>query len=301
MSFWRPVPSWGGWVGIALIVVLLAGLIALCNFVVTAPINALSFLYGLLILGGLVALAFLAYWLYGYYTLYYILDRDALRIHWAGFETIVPIMGIRAVSSGGLAGAKFPLLRWPGYCIGKGFLEGFPITQYYTRRSSESEIIITTRSTAYVISPEDPEGFQQALALRQSLGAVHSLQSKVVASRFLGLPFWSDHLAHRFLLAALVLNLGLFAYLCVAYPDFPPILPVHFTALGESDRLAPAITVFAIPAIGALGLILNSLLGLAIHSRERLATLLLWGGTVVIQAYLWVALLGITSMRVIGV
>ena len=98
-------------------------------------------------------------------------------------------------------------------------------------------------------------------------------------------------MAHVLWLAALALNLALFGFLAWAYPELPPVLPFHFDSLGQVDRLAPAITIFAIPAIGALGLLLNGLLGVVIHSGQRVATLLLWAGTVLIQLYLWLATL----------
>ena len=91
-----------------------------------------------------------------------------------------------------------------------------------------------------------------------------------------------------------MLNLGLLACLCAIYPNLTPVLPVHFDAFDEVNRIAPAIAVFFLPAVGALSLLSNGLLGFLIHSRHRLATLLLWGGTSAVQIYLWVAALGIT-------
>jgi len=48
-----------------------------------------------------------------------------------------------------------------------------------------------------------------------------------------------------------------------------------------------------VPIIGTLVTLINGLLALAIHQRERLAALLLGGGSLGIVALLWVALLGL--------
>lgn len=278
--------------GVALSVVF--GLVAL---LLRNPIGLLSFLLGLFALAAFVAFFVLVYWTYGYYSLFYILDRDAFRIHWAGFEVLVPLLEIRGMVDGAsLASApQPPLLRWPGYQIGWSYHERLGQVAFYTRQAGPHSHFVLTDSVAYAISPADPEGFRQALELRQSLGPVHRLQPVIGASPLLALPFWSDRLAHGLWVGALALNLGLFAYLCALYPGLPPIMPVHFDALGEVDRLAPAVVLFIVPAIGALGLLLNGFVGFLIHARQRLGTLLLWGGTVVIQSYLWIAVLGILS------
>ena len=300
MSFWKTRSSVGGWVGIGLIVIVLVTVGMLVALLVSSPINLLSFCLGLLALASAVVLIVFAYWTYGYYTLYYTLDRDALRIRWTGFETTVPISDIQGVIEGKTdkGNTWLPFLRWPGYCIGRGRVRDIGEVMYYTVGPNKHQLLVLTDTVSYMISPEDPEGFQQALELRQSLGPVHEVEPQVTASRFLGLPFWSDGLVHRLGGVALALNLGLLAYLCAIYPNLAPVLPVHFDALDQVNRIAPAITVFFLPAIGALSLFLNGLFGFLIHSRHRLATMLLWAGTSAVQIYLWVATLGITFHRV---
>jgi hypothetical protein len=274
----------------------LAIVVMLFSLLVSGPVSMLSFLLGLVALSGVVVLVVFGYWTYGFYTLYYTLDRDALRIRWAGFETVVPIVDIQNATQAEPDGRRtaLPFLRWPGYCIGKGYIEGLGQAVYYAVNMQDNLVFVSTDTVTYVISPDDPEGFCQALALRQNLGPVHDLEMQITASGLLGLPFWADHFAHRLWGLALVLNLGLFAYLCAVYPNLAPVLPFHFDALGQVDRLAPTIAVFFIPFIGVLSLFLNGLMGLLVHSRHRLATLLLWCGTSLVQAYLWVAVLGIT-------
>lgn len=296
MSFWRVAPSWGGWVGVALVLTELGVCVGLVMLLLSWPISIWSFIFGLLALVAFAVLVILLYWTYGFFSLYYILDRDALRIHWAGYETIVPITDIKGVLTGDevTGWETLPHVRWPGYRIGPGFIEDVGPVFYYSVGGGQ-QVLVSTETVSYAISPEDPLGFLQALELRQSLGPVHRLEPRVVGKGVFAWSFWSDSLAHRLWLCALVFNLGLFAYVSIVFADLPPVVPIHFDAQGEVDRLAPAVMVFTMPAIGMLGLVLNGWLGILLHGRQRLATLMLWGSTSVIQIYLWLATLGVTS------
>jgi hypothetical protein len=295
MSFWKILPSWGGWVGIILTVVVLASVGGWSILLLQSPVNMASFGFGLAILITIVIVGVLAYWTYGYFSLYYILDRDALRIYWAGYETIVPLSEIHDVqAASAVAGhVSLPLLHWPGYQIGRGHIEGLGRVYFFSTQPRENQLLIVASGRAYAISPEDPEGLHQALKLRQSLGAMHPIAPAVVGGRVLGLSFWTDYLAQGLWGVALLLNVALFGYLCAIYPALPPILPFHFDAAGQIDRLGPAMNLFAIPAIGALGLLVNGVVGIAIHSGQRLGTVILWAGTVLIQSYLWMAALAV--------
>lgn len=301
MSFWRAQSSFGGWIGIILIGIVFVTTGLLFGLLISRPLNLISFLLGLLTIASAVLLAVLVYWTHGYYSLYYTLDRDVLRIRWTGFETVIPISEIQEVVEEQIdhGTISLPFLHWPGYCIGKGHAGGVDALYYATGLRHDSLLILTDK-VGYVISPEDPEGFAQALKLRQSLGPVRTSESGVLASGLLRLPLWSDHLAQWLWLGALVVNLVLVAYLCAVYPNLDPIVPAHFDVLGQVDRVAPAIVVFFIPVIGWAVLILNGLLGLWIHQKQRLATLLLWGGTGVVQGFLWLAALGITFHEMIA-
>ncbi len=293
MSFWKIHPSWGGWIGILLTVVALASVGGWSALLVHNPINMVSFGFGLVIVVTIVVAAVLAFWTYGYFSLYYILDRDALHIYWAGYETTIPLSEIHDVQAVSTPTGRvtLPLLHWPGYRIGRGHIEGLGLAYFFSTQPSENQLLVAAHGRAYVISPEDPEGLRQALILRQSLGVMHPVASAVVGGRLMGMSFWTDYLAQGLWGVALLLNVALFAYLCAVFPTLPPILPFHFDAAGQIDRVGPAVKLFAVPAIGALGLLVNGVVGIAIHSGQRVGTVILWAGTVLIQSYLWMAVL----------
>jgi hypothetical protein len=51
--------------------------------------------------------------------------------------------------------------------------------------------------------------------------------------------------------------------------------------------------VFRLPAIGLVALIVNSSLGILIHSRQRVGAYLLWGGAIAVQFLCWLAVLNV--------
>ena len=205
---------------------------------------------GLAILVTVVIAGLLAYWTYGYFSLFYILDRDALRIYWAGYETIVPLSEIRGVQIGAAVTGRvsLPLAALARLSDWARLHRRASVGSiFYATQPRENQLLILANGVSYAISPEDPEGLRQALDLRQSLGPMHAVAPAVVGGRVLGLSFWTDYQAQGLWGVALLLNIALFGYLCAIYPTLPPILPFHFDAAGEIDRLGPAMNVFAIP------------------------------------------------------
>ena len=87
--------------------------------------------------------------------------------------------------------------------------------------------------------------------------------------------------------------LALIGLLCFEFPTLPRLVPLHFDAVGNPDRLGPRGQIFIIPLIGLLALLLNGVLGWVAYRYERVAGYLLWGGTILIQVLVWAAALGI--------
>ena len=64
-------------------------------------------------------------------------------------------------------------------------------------------------------------------------------------------------------------------------------------AAGNADRVGARIKIFTIPLIGVLAFLSNGALGWLLHNRERVASYLLWGGSLLVQLLVWVAGVGI--------
>lgn len=102
-----------------------------------------------------------------------------------------------------------------------------------------------------------------------------------------------DRYLWALLIVALVVNLGLFAYLIFEFsrvpPIIPPLVPMHFDATREADRIEPRDGLFSLAQIGLVVILGNMGLGAFIYRRERLAAYLLASTSIVIQLLLWTA------------
>lgn len=280
-------------VAIALAVLTLDG--ALLLLLVRRPVTLLSFLLALLIVLSLPLLALLGYWLYGFFSLRYLLDRNGLTIVWAATKQIIPLPSITRVVRGETMDREAEIrgLNWPGYYVGYGQLPGMGETFFCATRPLLDQLLLVTPTRAYAISPADLDGFLADLELRRRLGPLKTLTQETRQARWLTLPIWTDGVAHLLLALGVVANAALFAYVCWRYPGLPALLPLHFDALGQADRIGLRAEVFKLPAIGLLALVANFALGSLLHDRERLVAYLLFAAVILVQGLLGVALLNI--------
>ncbi len=118
-------------------------------------------------------------------------------------------------------------------------------------------------------------------------------------------PDWQEHLPPSVLLVlrdrylwallivALVVNLGLFGYLMFEFTrvpaTLPPLVPLHFDANGDPDRIESQTALFSLAQIGLIVIVGNLGLGALMYRRERLATYLLAATAIAIQLLLWFA------------
>jgi len=288
---WKPSRLKGAAMGLAMALLVLA-LDGLSLFHLThSPITLLSFFEGLLVVLSLPILATLGYWLYGLFDLRYLLDRNGLVIVWAGTRQIIPLNRITRVVRGETIGEEVKMqgIKWPGYHIAYGQVEGLGLVLSYSTRPLRDQLLLVTPTITYGISPSDPEGFLADFELRRRLGPIRPLRQRSIQARFVTLPFWRDRIAHLLLALGSVANAALFAYICSIYPALPRFLPLHFDALGQVNRIGPRSEILLLPACGLIMLLFNSVLGFWVFNRERLAAYLLFAAAILVQALLWVA------------
>jgi hypothetical protein len=156
-------------------------------------------------------------------------------------------------------------------------------------------LVLVTPGTAFAISPHDPEGFVQAFEARRELGPNRLLEQEIRRASWFGWRIWSDQTTWVLLGAAMVINLGLFGYLCARFPNLDLQLPLHFDSLGQVDRIGTRTELFALPIIGLIILGTNLILGLALYRRERAGSYLLWGTAAAVQALFWLATFSIVT------
>jgi hypothetical protein len=292
---WNAKPSPGGPIGLAAALVVLTLDGALLLLLLRRPITLFSFVLALLIVLSLPLLALLGYWLYGFFRLRYLLDRNGLTIVWAATRRIIPLPRISRVVRGETVEGETVIqgVSWPGCHVGYGDLPGIGETFFCATRPLLDQLLLVTPSRAYAISPADLDGFLADLELRRRLGPLKSLAEETHKAPWMTLPIWADRGTHLLLALGAVVNAGLFAYVCWRYPALPSLLPLHFDALGQPDRIGLRAEVFKLPAIGLVILAANSALALLLHGRERLAATLLFAAALFAQFLLGVALLNI--------
>lgn len=99
--------------------------------------------------------------------------------------------------------------------------------------------------------------------------------------------FRGDRLFLLLLVGGFVANVFLFAFLGWYYRSLPQFLPLHYTALGEVDRVGGRREIFKLPVIGLIVLGTNALFGFLTYGRERTLTYLLLGAAIMEQFLLW--------------
>ncbi len=297
MTEWYTNPQTGLRVGLVLIAAILlvdGGLIA---WVATRPVDGLTFLGGLFVLGSLVAIAVMGYWISSLVQSAYVLDRNALVILWGQSEHVVPLPQIQRVVLGEevTGRVRFRGIRWPGHWVGYGRIEDIGPVLFFATAPLEEQVLLVTPGLAYGISPEDREGFLRTLTVRMQMGPTQLVEQTTHGPAFARWEIWRDRVALGLLVGGLVGLLALTGFLCFRFPDLPPLIPLHFSAAGDPDRLGTRGQIFFIPLIGLIVLTLNGMLGGLLYRYERLAAYLLWGGGLMMQVLFWGAVLGILA------
>jgi hypothetical protein len=294
---WKPERSLGVLVGIGFILLVLLADFFLFLRLVHLSINLTSFLLGLAILLSLPILAILGYWLYGLFNMSYYLDRNGLIINWAATKQIIPIGSIISVKKGEeIKGkARFRGMKWPGYWVGRGRVEGIGDVIFYATKPFSKQILLVTPSISYSISPPNTDSFLEAFEVRRRLGPVKLLKLESIQAPFRSWPIWSDKFALLLMGLGLIFNLSLFAYIFWLYPTLPWFLPFRFNAFGRVERMVIKSEIFRLPLGGLLVLFVNSAFSLLIYRKERIGAYLLWGVAILVQALLCLASLNIVG------
>ena len=294
---WPAKFSIGGLVGFLFIGPIVALDIWLLNLVINQGIRVqdisfLTFLMVVIVLLSVPVLLVLAYQTASWLTLRYRLDRNGVVVSWFGTQQTVPIRDIQRIVPGRQFGGTVVRrrgLHWPGHERGDGLVPGIGRTRFLATRPLEEQLLLVTPGQAFAISPGDPEGFLSAFESRRALGPNWLLEQTVRRAHWLTWPLWTDQTAWALLGVAVVVNLGLFGYLCLRFPGLDFQLPLHFNSLGQADRIGTKMELFALPIIGLIILGTNLGLGLILYQRERAGSYLLWGAAAAVQALFWLA------------
>lgn len=282
-----------GWRGAAVCGGIVLLIVLLLAWLTRRPVSGFSFVLALLILVAIPLLVYLGFRTLSSLLMEYWVDRDGVTVVWGPMREIIPIGSIERIQRGGFAGLQGRWWEWPNPYLTEGAAGGLgPIHSLATRPAAE-QVVLFTDQAAYALSPRAPDEFITALQARHKLGPARLLKPERRWPSPWQWDIWRDRLALVLLGLAALLNLVLFGYLCFRYPQLPADLPLHFDAQGQVDRYGSPASLFVLPLIGLGALVINGLWGGALYRRHRAGAYLLWGGALVVQFLVAVALINL--------
>ncbi|HUX76701.1 MAG TPA: PH domain-containing protein [Anaerolineae bacterium] len=295
MTEWKTDVGRGLSIGIGLMVTIVLVDVGLIWLAGIRPLAIGTFIIGLAVLFSLGLLALIGYWLQGLSSSGYFLDRNALVIHWGSIEQTIPAGQIERVLTGDKVEGhiQFHGGMWPGHCVGYGEVPGAGPALFYATVPPRYQIYIVTPGLTYGISPANAEGFLESLHKRLQMGPTQIVEQFSSLPGILNWAIWQDRVGLALLAVGFLAILALTGFLCFQFPALSRLVPLHFDAAGNADRLGSRGQIFFIPLIGLLALLLNGTLGAIAYRRERVASYLLWGGAVLVQVLVWTAAVGI--------
>lgn len=332
MQRWRPAPSAGSLVGILallLCVGAVAGLIlgAIPGAEGTPALAiVLWVLVGLLTLGG-IALAIL---LWGYFTLSYALDDvagGALILRWAWRTIRIPLAEIEYLGPARQILDQRSIHRlwpWPGYYLNTLSDDALGRIQLFATLPPRRQLLVCSAQGSFGFSPDRPAALMARFtALNEASEARGPLPTTTAApppavaeledeedltypsvaasgqsafrERTAGRPLslFADRPAVGLLLLGGALVAAMLWFILLRFDAVPQTLPLHYNAIGQPDRIGTPREIFLFPLIVALVAIANLALAWSVIRFDRFAARLLLGGTCLVQAVAWVALLKI--------
>ena len=285
------------WQGLAALCWLLLTDAILLAWLAFKPVGWSSFLLLLIFVATLPVLVHLTRRTWGAFNLEYWLDRNALRVRWAGTCQVIPLHCIRRIIEGVDERAVRPsFLDWPSPYVrivegGQGRrlvrLASVPLDQC---------LLIETDDGIFAISPADPISFLEELQALNRLGLSRTLPLvREQPTNYYALATESP--AGRWLLlAGLAGCLALFGYLMIRFPNLPEALVFHYNRQGVPDSIRPKDSLFLLPAVGLLTYLTNTLAGLWMRMQgQPSGAYLFWTGSLLVQALSLLALFSLTT------
>jgi hypothetical protein len=279
-------PCQDRWFGLLAIAALLLLDLGAIRLVMSRPVDGISFLLALWVLGSLLAAVYVGYRTLGAFTLEYWVDRDAVTLVWGPTRQIVPIGSIEQIAIGTQAQALTQPKPWHWPCRERRRVRcdrGLDIVNAYATRPLAEQVLLETGGENFSLSPVDPDGFVAAVQECYALGPARVLQTQIQRPPVWTWPLWRDRVALALIGAGLLGVLLMFGVLCFRFPGLSSDLPLHFDVNGVADRIESKAGLFALPVIGLLTWGVNLIAGIVLYRRvQRGAAYLLWGGAVAV-------------------
>lgn len=291
-------PALARWEGVAVALWIVLIDLLMLVWALRRPIDLLQFLLFLAILISIPLLLNLLYRIWAAFTLEYWVDRNAITLRWAHLHQLIPTQSVREI----VRGADLPprdithLLRWPMPFLELGATPTPQSTSLCATRPPTDCVVLYTDSGAYALSPVDADGFIAALQARYRLGATQTIAPRRVQRAWVTSALEHDRQGLWLLGIGLIGVLVLFAVLTISFPNLPDILAVRYNSQGLPEEIREKTALFRLLVIGLLAWSVNALGGLwLVRQHQRLGAHMLWGGAVVVQIFLLLALISLIT------
>ena len=262
------------------------------------PITWSSFLLLLALLATLPVLVHLTMRTWGAFNLEYWLDRNALRVRWAGTCQVIPLHRIQRIIEGVDEFTLRPsLLAWPSpFMRTMQGEQGRRLVRMASVPLGQC-LLIETDSGIFAISPADPVGFLDELQALNRLGLSRKLPLlREQPTNYYALATESTS-GRWLLLAGLVGCLVLFGYLMIRFPQLPETLVFHYNRQGVPDSIRHKSALFLLPVVGLLTYLTNTVVGVRMKLRSQPSgAYLFWAGSLLVQALSLMALFSLTNV-----
>jgi hypothetical protein len=291
----RPAPA--RWEGVAAAVWIVLIDLLVVVWALGRPIDLLQFLLFLVMVGSIPVLVHLFYRTWAAFTLEYWVDRNAITLRWAHLHQVIPMQSVREISRGAdLPVDAAQLRRWPMPFLDIAATPAAQSINLCATRPPAECVVLKTDTGIYALSPTDAEGFIEALQARYRLGATQSVTPRRVQRAWLANLLSEDRQGAWLLIIGLAGVLALFAVLTISFPNLPEVLAVRYNSQGLPEEIREKTALFRLLVIGLLAWGVNAVGGLWLaHQRQRIGAHMLWGGAIVVQGFLLLALISLIT------
>ena len=254
MSFSAVLPARWRWY----ILLLLVGWLAWTGsawWLFRQPFRLSTYLGGLgwTLLGGI--LAYLTYHFWALVRLRYTITRDGIYVRWGWQQFFMPMNEIQKVTDM-LSSARPFWWRWPALYVGSSQIAGRPIHAFSSVPWHQA-LVLTGPRVIFIISPQTPAAFIEALNARRALGPNRRRPLGWERPRWARWALWRDA------------------------PALSALVTVGVTTLllwGEAAGRVDNARLLHLVQLASFLLAGNTLLGFLVYARERMAALALWWG-----------------------
>lgn len=291
----RPIPDRTRWEGLVVCVwVILLDLLMLL-WSIRRPVDWIKF--GLLFLVFL-SIPFLVYWGYrawAAFTLEYWVDRNAVTLRWANVSQVIPLPAITQIGREGAwdlqeQGGQ----HWPAPYLRPGRTDHAAMLYLAASRPIDHCLIVETDECLFALSPQDPDGFVDAVQARYEMGPAQMLHIEMRRTAYRERFFGTAKLGLGLIGVGLIGVLVLVGVLMVNFPSLPDVLGFQYNSDGIPLAVRSKSALFLLPIIGFLTWFVNAVGGILMSSRRQpTGAYMLWGGTIVVQICSLLAMISI--------